>query len=396
MKRETTIIILSMLTLTLAGALMVFSIGAIRSPNAILFLKHLVFLLAGLIGFLVMMRFDYHYLGTQPALRYIVLGALALLGLTFMPGIGLSMGGASRWIGWRSLSFQPSEFAKFALVLLLAVRMTQHQERIKQFFAGFVMPFGIAGVFAGIVLAQKDIGIPFIMFGATLSMVWAAGARKRYIIGSGLIGGVLATPLIALQSYRLERIIAFLDPWTYRQETGWQLIQSMSAFAQGGFWGRGAGAGEQKLGYLPAAHTDFVFAMIGEELGFVGALITVLLFVAILYASLRIAANAPELFGTLLAVGIVTLVAFQALFIISVTLGLMPTKGLPLPFVSYGGTSTLVNLTMMGVLVNIGAQSVARAPKRRRQAAKQRRKSAPLPVEIAAASKTAPTVGAAN
>lgn len=365
MKKETTIIILAMVILMTTGLLMVYSVGALRSPEAVLFLKHLAYLSVGFLGFLIMSRFDYHYLGSRTILLYIVLGTLLLLLLTFVPGFRLTMGGASRWIGWRFISFQPSELAKFSLVLLLAVRLTQHQDKIKGFFTGFVMPFAIAGVFVSIVIAQKDLGIPMVMMMATFIMVWVAGTRKLYLIGSAAIPVAGLIPLVMTSGYRMERIRAFLDPWSDRENTGYQLIQSLSAFAQGGFWGRGAGAGEQKLGYLPAAHTDFVYAVIGEEFGFVGTVLVLTLFALIVYAAFRIACNAPDLFGTLLATGITSLITGQALFIMAVTLGMLPTKGLPLPFVSYGGSALIVSLSMMGVLVNVGVQSVECTPQKK-------------------------------
>jgi cell division protein FtsW len=367
MKRETTMIIIAMVILMTTGLLMVYSVGALRNPEAMLYVKHLIYLCLGFTGFVVMSRFDYHYLGAPFMLRYIVLGTLLLLALTFVPGFRLTMGGASRWIGWRFISFQPSELAKFSLVLLLAVRLTQYQDKIKGLGTGFIMPFSIAGVFVVIVIAQKDLGIPMVMLATTFIMVWVAGARKLYLIGSAALPVAGLIPLIMSSGYRMDRMRAFLDPWSDRENTGYQLIQSLSAFAQGGFWGRGAGAGEQKLGYLPAAHTDFIYAVIGEEFGFVGTLLTLALFALIIYAAFRIAENAPDLFGTLLATGITSLIVGQALFIMAVTLGMLPTKGLPLPFVSYGGSALIVSLSMMGVLVNVGVQSHERQPQRKVQ-----------------------------
>ena len=181
----------------------------------------------------------------------------------------------------------------------------------------------------------------------------------------------LGFALVKFAPHRLERVLVFLDPWSYREDGGWQLIQSMSAFAQGGLFGKGPGAGEQKLGYLPAAHTDFIFAMVGEELGFVGTLLTVLAFLLLAWVMLRIAMNAPDMFGTLLATGFCAMICAQAFFIIAVNLCLLPTKGLPLPFVSYGGTSIMVCLAAAGVVANIGSQAAAeqRAPVQHRHPA---------------------------
>ncbi len=372
MKRETTLFIVAMVTLTATGMLMVFSIGAAPTGDDMLFFRHLIYVAVGFAGFLIMSRFDYHHLGNPVLLRYIVWGSLLLLLLPRTPWIGIERGGAPRWIGWGPVTFQPSELAKFALVLLLAARLTQYQEKIKSIFTGFLLPIGITLVFVALVVQQKDVGIPMVMIATAFIMMWVAGVRKVYIVGCTLIpiGGLV--PLIMFSGYRMSRIRAFLDPWSDRANTGYQLIQSMSAFAQGGFWGRGAGAGEQKLGYLPAAHTDFIYAVVGEELGFAGTALTLLLFAALVYAALRIAANAPDLYGTLLATGIVSLIVVQALFIMAVTLGLLPTKGLPLPFVSYGGSALIVSLTMVGVVVNIGVQSHERQPQR---AAKGRKPS---------------------
>lgn len=356
MRRDSTLLTVITVTLILIGLVMIYSIGAVRDPYAKIFLKHLAYLCVGMIGFACMVYHDYHRFGRPRMLRLVVFASLLLLALTFIPPFRLTMNGAPRWIGMGPVSFQPSEFAKFALVLLLAVRLTQHQEKILNFGTGFVMPFALAGVFVSIILMQKDIGIPFVMLATTFILVWVAGGRKLYLFLCSILCFIGGCVLISMYSYRMERIMALGDPFKYRDTIGYHLTQSLSAFAQGGFWGRGAGAGEQKLGYLPAAHTDFIFAMLGEEFGLIGTITTVLLFLGMLYIALRIAANAPDLFGFLLATGITMLLLVQAAFIMAVNLGLAPTKGLPLPFVSYGGSALIVSLSMMGILVNIGIQ----------------------------------------
>lgn len=356
MRRDTTVLILIMLVLMFAGALMIYSIGAVQDPRAITFLKHLIYLGIGFICFMRLMYFDYRKLGSPRILRLIVVAAFLLLVLTFVPPFRTTVNGASRWIGYKFISFQPSEFAKFALVLLLAVRLTQHQAKIRNFGTGFVMPFAIAGFFVCIVLAQRDIGIPFVMLAATFVMIWVAGGRKLYLLGSAGACAALGVVLVLMYPYRMDRIWALFDPWKYRETAGYHLIQSLYGFYQGGIWGRGPGAGEQKLNYLPAAHTDFIFSSFGEEFGLIGTTLMVLLFLGMLYTALRISAKAPDLFGALLATGITMLLIVQAAFIMSVNVGLAPTKGLPLPFVSYGGSALIVSLAMMGILMNIGIQ----------------------------------------
>lgn len=356
MRRDSAILIFITVTLLLIGVLMVYSIDAVRDPYAKVFLKHLAYLFCGIIGFLCMVYYDYHKFGTPRMLRFIFFASLLLLALTFIPPFRLTMNGASRWIGVGPFTFQPSEFAKFAMILLLAVRLSQHQENILNLGAGFFMPFALAGIFVVPVLAQKDIGIPFIMLATTFVMVWVAGGRKLYLFACSFACSVFGSVLIYLYAYRMNRIWAVINPFEYRDTIGYHLVQSLAAFWQGGVWGRGAGAGEQKLGYLFAAHTDFIFAVIGEEFGMAGALVTILLFLGMLYISLRIASNAPDLFGFLLATGITVLLVGQAAFIMAVNLGLAPTKGLPLPFVSYGGSALIVSLPMMGILVNIAIQ----------------------------------------
>ena len=417
MRRETTIITMSVLMLAALGALMVYSVSAVSprlggdaeasapaadtaaetappdgdatdaAANAApdpgagnsaapaetaakhrpvgVFTKHVAFLIMGVILFMFLSHLDYHVLGNRAVFRLIVGGAVLLLFLVLVPGIGTKVDGARRWIRILGQGFQPSEFARFALVLLLAVKLTQNRANIARLWSGLVPPFVIASFFAVLVAAERDVGIPAMMMVTAFVMVYVAGARRFYLGGMAALGAGALAAAIVLFPHRLARIAAFLDPWAYRQGSGWQLIQSLSAFAQGSLWGRGAGAGEQKLGYLPAAHTDFIFATIGEEFGLIGTLLVIIVFLAFTWAALRVAINAPDLFGTLLAAGMCTMISFQAAFIMAVTLGMLPTKGLPLPFVSYGGTALVSFLMMAGVLVNIGAQAREHNAKRR-------------------------------
>lgn len=357
MKRETTIFICIAWALILVGVLMVYSASSTGPHSTGTFKRHLVFLCMGMAAMYCAARFDYRRLGDPFIFRALVGASLGMLILVLIPGVGVKVDGGQRWLNAGFFNFQPSEVAKLALVVLLAVKLSQNQANVKSFFKGFVPTLIIASVFAALVLLERDLGIPVMMLGVTYIMLFMAGAKIWHL----MLGAIPAIGLIASMIYvaphRMERLLAFKDPFDHRQDAGWQLIQSLSAFAQGGVFGRGAGAGEQKLGYLPAAHTDFIFAVIGEEFGLIGTVTVVTLFAILLFMAMRIAMNAQDQFGGLLASGIISLILLQAGFIMAVTTGLLPTKGLPLPFISYGGTALIVAMTLCGIIVNVGVQA---------------------------------------
>lgn len=365
MRRESMAVLTIVLTLVLIGVFVVYSAGAVEAGSSNRLMRQLVYVGLGLIIFFVAAHFDYHRLRDPLIFQGIIVLSLLLLMAVLVPGIGAVRGGARRWIEIGGFSFQPSELGKFGLILLLAAKLSDNQEHIKSFARGFLPPAVITGVFAGLILLEKDLGGPVILGAVAYLMLCIAGVRWLYLAPS-LFLGALGVYLLSIASpHRVERLMAFRDPWSYRDDKAYQLIQSMAAFAHGAVWGKGPGAGEQKLYYLPEAHTDFIFAVWAEEMGLIGTLALALLFLALLAVSLRIALNAPDLFGTLLAAGIVSLVALQAGINMAVTTGLLPTKGLPLPFISWGGSSLLVFMGLMGIVVNIGLH--AGGPKRARK-----------------------------
>jgi len=356
MKQETMAVIITVTALTVLGVLMIYSASAINGDSTGLLKRQLAMVAMGAVAMVIGMRFDYHRFTDPGIYRLIVIGSAVLLLLVLVPGIGVKVDGARRWInlGFR---FQPSAFAMLALIVLLAVKLTENREHLNKFWSGFVPPMVIASAFAMLVLLERDLGIPTMLMGVAVLMLFVAGIRWRYILLSFVaISGMIAA-LIVVAPHRLGRLLAFLHPWEHREGTGWQLIQSMSGFAQGSVLGRGIGASEQKLGYLPAAHTDFIFSVVGEEMGLVGTLAVVALFIFLMIQGFRIASHAPDFLGGLLAAGITGLITMQGVFVMAVTTGLVPTKGLPLPFISYGGTSLIVFLGLVGVLVNVGIQS---------------------------------------
>lgn len=359
MNRYVTMIGVSAVSLTLLGIAMVYSATGANPFVEPLLMQQCLYAAFGLLVMLCASLFKYQYFTTPFWLRFVVLFSIFTLIIVLIPGIGTTVGGGMRWLRFGGFGFQPSEFAKFALIVLLAYKLNEHRNQIHTIKGGILPAVIVLVPFLGLVYLEKDIGTPAMMVGTAGIMLFVAGVNVRYALSLFPIVLLGIGYAILFEEERLRRFTAFLDPWKYRDNDGWQLIQSITAFGRGGLLGTGAGQGEQKLGYLPAAHTDFIFATIGEELGLVGTGLTVGFFVMFAVAGYRIAMNAPDRFGSLLATGITTAITLQAAFIMMVTTGLAPTKGLPLPFVSYGGTAIVVMLGMTGVLMNIGAYSAA-------------------------------------
>jgi len=343
------------LLLVCTGVVMVYSASAVmamqRFQNPYLFLvKQVAWALIGLAALPIVMRVDYRNY-RQPAVIWTALGiaGLALVAVLFAPRVN----GATRWIGLGPLGIQPSELAKVAVILFMAALLERRMQRIDE--VGYsLLPIGIvlAGV-VGLVLAEPDLGTAACIVMIAAMMVFAAGISYRYLIGLVLAAVPAMYFLVATSDYRMRRVTAFLDPWADPLGDGWQMIQSMIAIGTGGVFGRGLMGGVQKLFYLPEPHNDFIYSVIGEELGLIGTTLVLACFCVIAWRGLRTAVRAPDRFGAFLAIGLTTMVAFQAFFNISVVLGLLPPKGIPLPFVSAGGSSLLINLVGMGILLNV-------------------------------------------
>jgi cell division protein FtsW len=286
--------------------------------------------------------------------------ALVMLVALWVPGLGVVRGGARRWLRLGPLLAEPSELAKFAMVFFLADFLSRRQERMNAFATGPLPAFITVGPLALLILEQPDFGNTVMVVMLLFAMLFAAGARLRHLGAAG--GGALA--VLALQAvakpYRMRRLSAFLDPWQTAKGAGFQLIQSFIALGAGGGWGVGLGAGRQKMFYLPQAHTDFVFAVVGEEFGLLGAIIVLVLFGSILMRGMRVAHAEPDPFASLLAVGLTALLTLQALVNMAVVIGLVPTKGLPLPFLSYGGTAMVMAMAALGTLLALSRRPAVR------------------------------------
>lgn len=336
------------------GLLMVYSSSAIvadttKSDQFFVLKKQLLWLCISLIFFLFFFLLDYHHL-RKFVLPAVILTFIFLILVIFF---GKTVHKAKRWLNFGPVNFQPSEFAKFSLILFIANYLDKNKSKLKYFFRGFLPPILLGVCIPTLILIQPDWGTPFVIFLTIASMFFIAGVKISYILAIVFISlpGILV--LFVSKSYRLERIFAFLDPWKYYSSSAYQLCQSLMSLGSGGIFGKGLGRSELKEFYLPEAHTDFIFSIIGEELGIVGTIIVLFLFTYFLLRGYKIAKNAKDFFGTLLASGITFGIVIQAFFHIAVCTGCLPTKGITLPFFSYGGSSLLITLSATGVLANI-------------------------------------------
>lgn len=346
------------------GIVMVYSASSALSlkvyGHGYFFLKRqALFSLLGIVAMIAGRHFPYRFF------KYIIypllLLAIALLVLVLMPGIGITAGGSTRWLGLLGWTFQPSELARLILVLYLAYSLTKKQDKLDVFTIGFVPHVIVLLVLVVLVGMEPDFGSVVILTMLTWIMMFTGGVRIPHlllplpVILAALIYFLISAP------YRLARLAGFLNPWAYASDQGYQVVHSQMAFGTGGIVGTGLGHGYQKLFFLPEPHTDFIFSVIGEEVGLVGVTIIVVLYAVLVWRGIGIARHCSDAFGSLAAMGLTAGIALQVCVNMGVTLGLLPPKGLPLPFLSYGGTSMLISMISIGILMNIGGQPSLRA-----------------------------------
>ena len=353
------VILLMTVALTCFGVVMVYSASSIMAAkkfhDGFYFLKRQgVFALIGFGVMFIAMRVDYHFWKKWAV--PILLGCLALLLLVLVPGIGGSAGGASRWIKLPGFSLQPSEVAKISLIMYMAYSLDKKQERVKFFSSGFLPYMVILAILLALLIKQPDLGSSLTLGAVAIIMLFAAGTRPTYIVSMFLLSLPFLYFLVMNVDYRRRRILAFLNPWQDPTNTGFQIIQSWLAFGTGGIFGQGLGEGKQKLFYLPEAHTDFILSVVGEELGFIGVIVIAAMFFLLVQRSIRISLQAEDDFGRFLAFGIAVLLGIEAFVNMWVVTGLLPTKGLALPFISYGGSSLIITLFAVGVLLNVSSR----------------------------------------
>ena len=317
--------------------------------------KQAVFALVGIIGLVICRHFPYRWY--RPLAYPLLAVALLLLIAIQLTDFGFSAGGAARWLRFGPFSFQPSEFARLAMVVFLSYSLEKKAENLRAFSIGFLPHILVFGAFAVCIFKQPDFGSILILAVLTWLMMCVGGVPCRHLFTSLIALLPVAYYFLINAEYRVKRILSFLDPWQYPAAEGYQVVHSLMAFGTGGLWGTGIGKGHQKLFYLPEPHTDFIFSIIGEEIGLVGVLIIIGLYGLVLMKGIQIACHAPDTFGSLLAFGLTAAMGLQICINMGVALGLLPTKGLTLPFLSYGGTSLLLNMGSIGILMNISAST---------------------------------------
>ncbi len=338
------------------GLVMVFSASSgsalARSQDMFLVLRSQAFwAVVGSAAMMAVSRFDYRHLKVFAGPLLFL--SFVLLGLVFVPGLGRTVGGGTRWIRVLGMSFQPSEVARLALILFLADYLAR-REAERDNFRQYVMPgLLVLGSLCVMILVQPNLSYTLILGTVGFLMIAVRYRHWQHMVWLGMSGVSLAALLIAREPYRMRRYLAFLDPWADPYGSGWNIIQSLYALASGGLWGLGIGRGRQKFEYLPQEHSDYIFAIIGEELGFMGAATVMGLFAFILWRGLRIAMRAQDTYGALLAYGLTMSITVQAIVNVSVVVGSIPPTGIPLPFISSGGTSLLASLIAVGILLSI-------------------------------------------
>jgi cell division protein FtsW len=354
-----TILLIVVLALVSFGIVMVYSTTAIlagdRFGDPYFFLKRQALYAA--IGFLLMiaMMFVPHEMLRRFAYPILAVSILSLIAV-LIPGIGHRAGGSMRWLRISSLSFQPSEFVKLGLIIFLSYFLTKKEEKIRSFSFGFLPTLVLSGLVIALVLKEPDFGAALFLTTMVFLFLFVSGARVVYIAASFLLALPVAYYLLTNVAYRYRRLMSFIRPWDDPGGTSFQIIQSFLSFGSGGLFGLGLGEGRQKLFFLPAPHTDFIFSVIGEELGLVGAMVLVLLFFIFTLRGIAIANAMEDRFGALLALGVTLMISLQAVINMGVVLGLLPTKGLTLPFISYGGTSLITNLVGVGILLRLSTR----------------------------------------
>ena len=344
------------ITLTLVGLVMVFSASAVLAGNRFhdswYYLKRqFIWLIFGMSILHLLSRVDYVW---WKRVSFYLLGLMTtLLIIVLIPSLGVAVNGARRWLWFGPISIQPAEMVKLISVIYLAAYLARKEDRIQNFSVGLLPALLMVGILSGLVLMEPDLGTVVVVGLVTGGLLFVGGARLSHLSALALCAVPVGLALVLTSGYRRQRLMAFLEPWSDPSDTGFQITQSFLAFGSGGLSGVGLGEGKQKLFFLPEAHTDFVLALVGEEMGFVGAGVIILLFALFVIRGFQISTRARDPFGCYLGIGITMLIGIQALVNACVVTGLLPTKGLTLPFVSYGGSSLVTSLAGVGMLLSI-------------------------------------------
>jgi cell division protein FtsW len=343
------------------GTIMVFSSSYYFSTkqyggDSFVFLESQLLYMVLSIGVLIVtMNFDYKRWGKLSPL--ILMFSIGLLILVLIPGVGQNRNGAQRWLGVGSKTIQPSEIAKIALIMFLAFSLSKRKDVLQSFFKGLLPYLGLVGLVAGLVVIEPHLSGTLIIVITSAIVLFCAGAKISHFVSLAAPALVAAVGAVILEPYRFDRVKAWIDPFAYQMNEGWQTVNSLLAIGSGGLFGRGLGQSMQKYLYIPEPYNDYIFAILAEELGFIGSLVVMLLFLIFIWRGIKVAINAPDVFGSLLATGITSLIGLQFLFNIAVVTNSIPSTGISLPFFSYGGTSLMLLMFGVGILLNISRYS---------------------------------------
>lgn len=348
------------IALLMIGVIMVHSASTVLSTEKLhdpfyYFRRQVMWAGIGLLLMFLVSRLDYRV--WEKHAKVIMVLCLCFLAIVLIPHVGTVRGGSRAWLGIGTFGIQPSEFAKFGLVIYLSWHLSREPDRMLSFRQGLLPPLLLMSLVVGLIMLEPDLGQSAVIGGAVMLMVFVAGARARHLIGLALAGLLAFAALIAAAPYRLERIVSFLDPWKDPKGSGYHIIMSLLAVGRGGLLGMGLGASTQKYFYLPEPQTDFIFAILTEELGLLGATATIALFGILLWRGMRAAMRVPDRFGSYLAAGLTGVIAMQVLINIGVVTGALPVTGITLPFLSYGGSSLTLMLTAVGILLSVSRRA---------------------------------------
>ncbi len=350
------LMILVIVALLSIGVVIVYSSSAVISlasfDDSFYYAKRqLIWAFIGLFAMFAIMKIDY-WKWQEYAVK-ILIGCYVLLFVVLIPGVGSVRNGARSWIDLGFMSLQPAEFAKLSIIIFLSYWLANNQSKIADFKQGFLPPLGICLLTFGVIMLQPDLGTGTVLFLTGMVIIFTAGAKIKHILGLASLGIPAFAALVLVAPYRIKRLTSFMDPWADPLNTGYHIIQSLYAIGPGGLMGLGLGRSRQKFFYLPEPQTDFIFSILAEELGFIGGSLVICLFVLLIWRGMHTAITAPDLFGTFLATGITAMIAIQVIINIGVVTGSFPVTGITLPFISYGGSSLVLMLCSVGVLLNI-------------------------------------------
>lgn len=356
-------IFLCVLMLLSLGIIMVFSASAPTAYNTFhdtyyIMKQQLIYAAIGLAGMLVASNIDYHK--WQKIATLVLIISLVLIVLVLIPGIGREIKDTWRWIYIGPIHFQPSEIVKFALILFFASSLSKRKDQLKYFFKGMFPYLLLIGIISGLLLLEPHMSCTIIIIAVGAIILFVAGAKVTHFLILGVPAVLGLSTVIIFVDYMRKRVLSFLNPWSDPRGDGWQAIQSLYAIGSGGLFGRGLGRSMQKFLYLPEPHNDFIFSVLAEELGFIGVLAVMLLFMILIWRGLMVSVNAPDTFGSLLAAGIISLIAVQSLLNVAVVTSSIPPTGVSLPFFSYGGTSLALFMGEIGIVLNISKHASTR------------------------------------